>query len=157
MSGRPRKFTGVVEDMFSIKISDLLRLPTASDGFSIKWVFESSGEMLFAIGVKLVRSSRSVLFVFDSPLDGCNVRQEIALTSTQPYFGGQRWWFRCSPRDDETGCNRRCAVLYLSPVSDRFGCRQCLDLTYSSTRLSHRYDALFRYVDDLTARVRHLP
>ena len=50
---------------------------------------------------------------------------KIALTTTQPNFGGERWWFICPVR----GCGKRVAVLYMADI---LACRGCCDFTYSS-------------------------
>lgn len=52
---------------------------------------------------------------------------DLWLVSTEPYFGGERWWFICPP------CGRRCGVLYFSEShSVPWACRTCLGLAYSS-------------------------
>jgi hypothetical protein len=54
------------------------------------------------------------------------VRETVPLDSSPCRYGGERPWFLC-PR-----CLGRRAVLY--GVGDRFRCRACHDLAYSSTR-----------------------
>jgi hypothetical protein len=51
---------------------------------------------------------------------------KINLTTTNPQYGGKRWWFICPLR----GCSRRVGVLYLTGTY--FGCRRCLKLAYES-------------------------
>ncbi len=69
------------------------------------------------------------------------IEDAIALETTEPYFGGLRWWFQCE-------CGRRCAKLYLPPGALRFKCRTCHRLRYSSQRetqakrLSRREDKI---------------
>lgn len=59
------------------------------------------------------------------------ISQSIALDSTQPHFGGLRWWFKCPMiQDGRSPCLRRVRKLYL--VHETFGCRTCHDLTYQS-------------------------
>jgi hypothetical protein len=53
--------------------------------------------------------------------------QTIRLTTTQPHFGGQRFWFVC-------GCGRRSGRLYLPAGETLFRCRLCCDLTYQSAQ-----------------------
>ena len=60
----------------------------------------------------------------------------IELDKTRFGKGGQRWWFRCP------ACSRRCYTLYLAPGRIRFGCRECLGLTYRSCQRSHCYSML---------------
>ena len=46
-------------------------------------------------------------------------------------------------RADGGPFGRRVRKLYLPPGSRRFGCRNCHDLTYTSSQDSHRYGQLF--------------
>jgi len=61
------------------------------------------------------------------------------LSSTPCYFGGRRWWFIC-PLD---ACHRRVGSLHLGR-GKYFGCRHCLNLTYTSSQESHKHGRLFR-------------
>jgi hypothetical protein len=76
-------------------------------------------------------------------VEGLEHTERVRLLSTQPYFGGVRWWFACpfSSKDREP-CGRRVSKLYLPPGEQRFGCRRCHALTYKSSQESHRYDRL---------------
>jgi hypothetical protein len=62
-------------------------------------------------------------------LDSCLwVDDVVALRTTQPYFGGRRWWWECP-------CGRRVADLYLPRrVGVCYRCRQCHGLTYRSAQ-----------------------
>lgn len=60
--------------------------------------------------------------------------QRVGLTTTAPYFGGLRYWFRCPG----LGCSKRVAKLYLPPEATDFRCRQCHDLTYASCWKFHK-------------------
>jgi hypothetical protein len=57
-------------------------------------------------------------------------------------FGGRRWWFVCPLVVNGRACNRRVGVLYLGG-GKYFGCRPCHDLTYESSRESHKFDRMF--------------
>ncbi len=46
----------------------------------------------------------------------------------------RRYWFRCPRR----ACRRRCARLYLPDGQDRFACRLCYRLLYTSTSRQRR-------------------
>ena len=59
------------------------------------------------------------------------------LVWTHCHYGGRRWWFICP-----LGCNRRVGVLYKN--RKYFGCRHCLNLTYTSCNQSHSFDRLLR-------------
>ena len=62
--------------------------------------------------------------------------------TTQPHFGGLRWWFSCPRIINGKACGRRVGKLYRPPGDRDFACRHCLDLTYESCQKSHRYDGL---------------
>jgi hypothetical protein len=68
----------------------------------------------------------------------------VRLTTTEPRFGGLRWWFVCPLVVDGMACGRRVGKLYLPPLGRYFGCRRCYDLSYTSCQESHKYDCLFR-------------
>ncbi len=54
----------------------------------------------------------------------------IPLEYTECNFGGYRPWFRCP------GCRARRGKLYLPPGHERYLCRECYDLGYTSSRTS---------------------
>lgn len=64
------------------------------------------------------------------------------ITSTLCNLGGQRWWFICPLVVNGRACNRRVGVLYLGN-GKYFGCRHCHNLTYESSKESHKFDKLF--------------
>jgi hypothetical protein len=70
----------------------------------------------------------------------------IRLTTTQPRFGGLRWWFVCPLIANGNPCGRRVGKLYLPPGGRYFGCRHCHELTYTSCQESHKYDTAFRHL-----------
>jgi hypothetical protein len=51
--------------------------------------------------------------------------EALLLTRTRCHYGGSRPWFRCP----NTGCGRRCGVLYRAR-DRRFACRRCHGLAY---------------------------
>ena len=59
---------------------------------------------------------------------------KVRLRTTQPYFGGVRWWFSCHLAKDGKYCGRRVGKLYLPSGSRYFGCRLCYDLSYRSSQ-----------------------
>lgn len=64
---------------------------------------------------------------------------KIPLITTPCYFGGKRYWFRCSWYVNGVYCGRRVGVLYLS--DKYFACRYCNNLTYNSRNLSGIFKA----------------
>ncbi len=72
------------------------------------------------------------------------------LTTTQPHFGGLRWWFICPLIVSDRTCQRRVSKLYLPQDGRYFGCRHCYDLTYTSCQESPKYDSLYRHIGEST-------
>ncbi len=68
--------------------------------------------------------------------NGEPVDDAIRVTTTQPNYGGRRFWWLC-PR-----CFRRVGVLF-APGS-RWRCRTCHRITYTSSNESHSLDAMAR-------------
>jgi hypothetical protein len=52
----------------------------------------------------------------------------VDLAVSRTGFGGTRYWFVCP------GCGHRGAVLFVHPVSNKIGCRSCLNLEYRKRR-----------------------
>jgi len=75
-----------------------------------------------------------------------DVLLRIPLQTTDPQFGGVRWWFTCPLVVRGLPCERRVGKLYLPPGGLYFGCRHCYDLTYTSCHESHKYDGLWRTI-----------
>lgn len=67
---------------------------------------------------------------------GEEFHQDISVKAMHPYFGGLRWWFICPL------CNSRVGKLYMPPDCRSFACRECSDLTYTSSHESHKFDNL---------------
>jgi len=68
---------------------------------------------------------------------------KVQLAWTPCHFGGRRWWFICPLVVNGCVCNRRVGALYLGN-GKYFGCRHCYNLTYESSKESHKFDRLFR-------------
>ena len=68
----------------------------------------------------------------------------IDLTSMSTPWGTRRWFFQCPLVTAGRHCGRRVGKLYLPPGGRYFGCRHCYDLTYTSCRESHRFDAVYK-------------
>ena len=69
-----------------------------------------------------------------------DVDERISLQTTNPHFGGKRYWMMC-PR-----CQRRVKTLHMPPGAIYFRCRICYNLTYQSCKESHKYDRLFMMI-----------
>ena len=64
----------------------------------------------------------------------------VRVASTQPHFGGWRWWWICP----NVTCGRRVGKLYSPPGAIYFACRHCYRLSYESCNESHKYDSLWK-------------
>jgi hypothetical protein len=56
----------------------------------------------------------------------------VFLETTQPHYGGLKWWFKCPLVRNGQPCKRRVQKLFLPPRGSRFGCRHCYNLSYAS-------------------------
>lgn len=62
-----------------------------------------------------------------------NFDYKVLIVSTDCYFGGKRYWFKCPAK----GCGRMVAKLYQG--QDIFACRHCYNLTYESRNENPTY------------------
>jgi len=76
--------------------------------------------------------------ILDFKVRGHVVKQTIKLTTTKPYYGGQRWWFVCPI------LGSRASKLYLPPGQQTFASRKAYGLTYQSCRESGQYRSLYK-------------
>jgi hypothetical protein len=83
-----------------------------------------------------------------------NLDYKARLESTPCNYGGQRWWFVCPLIINGRICNRRVGVLYLD--GKYFGCRHCYNLTYESSKESHKFDRLYRMMGVSAKQAREL-
>jgi hypothetical protein len=74
------------------------------------------------------------------------VDYRVRLVTTQPTYGGRRWWFVCPLARRDGGPPRRVAKLYLPPGGRYFGSRAGHGLTYASCQESGRFRGLFRHL-----------
>ena len=140
----------IVEEGYTLSMPDLsrpARQPCPSSGLlravkiegcrtlRVHWVLEHQRN----------EEAPTLLLLFYSPTRVGNERevsQRVNLMTTQPNFGGVRHWLSCPLLVEGKPCGRRVSKLYLPPAGDRFGCRECHNLTYRSSQQSHRYDGV---------------
>jgi len=67
---------------------------------------------------------------------------KVRIVSTSCNYSGRRWWFICPLVINGYACNRRVGILYLAS-GKYFGCRHCHNLTYESSKESHKFDRMF--------------
>lgn len=73
-------------------------------------------------------------------VNGMPFSDRFQLSTTQPHYGGTRWWLHCP----YPGCQRRVGKLYLPTGGRHFRCRQCHQLTYRSCQESDKRVSLLR-------------
>lgn len=108
-----------------------------------------NGEKTGSIGfeVSTVESDEYIRFQYTQTNKETDEKTEFdykaCLEWTSCYFGGRRWWFICPLVVNGQVCGRRIGSLHLAG-SKYFGCRHCHNLTYESSKESHKFDRLFR-------------
>jgi hypothetical protein len=122
-----------VEDCFILDIAVLNDDGLFSYGYATDVIPLLNGiglEIGFAhVAVETSKPEPSVTLRFGGG-HGRDIEQAIPLKTTEPHFGGVRWWFCCA-------CGNRVGKLYRVPYARYFGCRRCNDLTYTSCQQSH--------------------
>jgi hypothetical protein len=127
-----------------------------------RWVYESGGSFSVRYDVNTLdfaapsmRQSYSWVWVATKKQESADYR--VRLTTTQPRFGGLRWWFVCPAIIGECPCKRRLGKLYLPPGDRYFGCRHCHKLSYKSCQEHNkRGDTFSRDLEQMTARLAKL-
>lgn len=95
----------------------------------------NTGEVIFEATLDILVASWGSLRIRSWGNQGFT-DQQFTLEPTRLFFGGQRYWFRCSRnKEDGTVCGRRVGVLY--KLGDYWGCRHCYKLTYFSRHWSN--------------------
>jgi hypothetical protein len=152
----PKKTT--VEASLSIDAGDWTRRGIINAGVrhrgTWRWTYPSGKEFAIAYDVDARdMSAPSLHLAYSWTVSGSAPQSKsyvVPLTTTQPRFGGLRWWFRCPLSRRGAACGRRVGKLYMPPQSGWFGCRQCHDLTYTSCQESGKADWLYRVVAEGT-------
>jgi len=107
-----------------------------------------NGEQTGSIGftVSTVEGDEYVRFQYTQTDRNTDEKTEldykVRIVSTLCNYGGRRWWFICPLVVNGYACNRRVGVLYLAS-GKYFGCRHCYNLTYESSKESHKFDSMF--------------
>ncbi len=107
------------------------------------WRNASTGEQLAAIGYGVQTQERAGwvrLSYTITPHTGerRDYAYTVPLVTTRLHSGGFRWWFLCPLSRNEQPCLRRVGKLYLPPSGRYYGCRQCYNLTYTSSQESDK-------------------
>jgi hypothetical protein len=124
----------------------LLIYANAHSRGNLIWTVRSTGKQLSMCGYEFdtVNPNHAwlrLIYALSGTKDQLNYR--VNLTTTQPRYGGVRWWMVCPLMKNRSQCSRRAGRLYLPPGAKYFGCRQCYEITYTSCQESHIYDRVF--------------
>ena len=120
---------GVTIDMAVCLMKGMFRPGAAWKG-TMHWTDSRSGREIAAVSyvVDMRTPEDANLWLSYTVTDRDGERHEqatrIAMVTTQPHFGGHRWWFQC-PRS-----GRRVRCLHLGGGSRTFASRQALGLKY---------------------------
>jgi hypothetical protein len=136
-SGPPKRWRGTVEESRALDVLGFLRegmLSSPGGSYVWRWSSGRDGRNLGSIGVSTVGSGTpaavELSYTFTAGEDApIKLDYQVRIGWTACTYGGSRPWLHC-PR-----CDRRYRFLYLN--SERFACRLCSRLTYSTRRI-HR-------------------
>ena len=103
---------------------------------TLVWKSWLTGHTLATLEYAIISDGFEHVFRVVYPWGSDKIAFGIRLRTTQPHFGGKRWWFTCPIIASGVPCGRRVAKLYLA--GPYFGCRQCHDLTYDKCQQSKR-------------------
>lgn len=144
---RPRLHTCVADDCLRLYASDFdahkWSISARSCG-TVQWRLSTDGKVIAAIAYEFrpdagPRGSIMLRYCIADTIGG-KVELAIPLTVTRPFFGGLRYWFSCPGQTPDGACGNRVRALYLPPSGTEFACRDCHNLTYASSRMSHAFD-----------------
>ncbi len=126
--GRP-----TVEEGLTLDINKLIR-----DGFigpgalslgTLRWTRVASGKEVGSIGYEANLTNPDDAWIhLQYRVNGEPQDYQIALETTQPNYGGRRWWFVCPAR------GYRVAKLHLPPGGTLFASRRAYGVAYRSQR-----------------------
>lgn len=131
-AGRP-SYRLKAEQRLKVDIRNWRKLGYLIDGQSFAWQWSRGGEVTGNIGVSV--SSDSVRLGYTA--QGRDASQTIRTTTTPCRYGGAQTWFHCPC------CSRRAMVLFMR--AERFACRQCQKVSYTSQSGSAHDRAIAQY------------
>ena len=123
------------------RMCDAGRTGVAADGTCTwTWSGGQTSRVGFSLRVECLSGTeeRGLILVLDYTADGEPVTMRVPLDTTTAFRGVARYWMRCP------ACGRRCGKLHLPRGAQRFACRTCHDLTYTSCQESRKFDSLYR-------------
>lgn len=121
----------VVEDGLTLDLCRLIRNKLVAPGFhvsnSVIWTKVSNGEKVASIGCESNLMNPDTAWVrLHYTTNGKPMDYRVNLTTTNPHYGGLRWWFICPANGS------RVAKLYSPNGGDIFASRKAYNLAYQS-------------------------
>jgi hypothetical protein len=136
-----------VEDGLSFSIYDVIgKKGFYSRSISLHW--SRNGNPTSSMAVEIFRSEDQGFIELKYVMQGESVCERIPVIATRQPFGNLRYWMLCPILRHGEPCSRRCYKLYSGPGQKYFGCRKCMNLTYQSSKDSHKYDRLYSMIAD---------
>ncbi len=142
----------LVEDSLKLSIKSLAEGIKMIDGIQGAYALSNlswscNGKKIAEIDYKIYEKSNILLARLSYQVkvkeDYKKYEYSVEIQHTEPNFGGKRYWFTCPLIVGGKACLKRVGKLYLPPGSVYFGCRECHDLVYLSSRESHRWDSMW--------------
>lgn len=130
-----------VEGCTALDTTDLKRMKllvpnTADRRGSLEWRRGGAEKPLAVVDYRLTvnATAGALRLLYQMTQSNESLDYSVPLVTTPCRLGGCRWWFRCPLTKNGTYCGRRVKKLYLR--GRYFGCRNCHELTYTSTQES---------------------
>ncbi|WP_417798906.1 hypothetical protein [Terasakiella pusilla] len=140
-----------VEDGLTLDLNKLIRDRSIKSGIrwqgTLIWTSTRTGEKVASIGYEanLIKPENAYIRLHynhnNKPQD-----YKVRLTTTQPHYGGLRWWFICPVSDQRVG------KLYSPPGQPLFASHKAFNLVYQSQR-EHKFQRLLNRAYKLRERI----
>ena len=141
----------MVEHSVTLNIDQLRKAGALVPGLrttgQLHWTFETGQPGSANFEALLARSDGHLQLDLKAPNWGAGaIKQSISLTTTNPHFGGARWWFICPVTLERVG------RLHLPPGASQFASRRAHCLTYAC-KTEDIYDRAARRARKLKMRL----
>lgn len=131
-----------VEDALSVSVRLLRGRLFAGAAGTLTWA--RPGERAASVAYTVAWAEAAPVVTLTYQFQGtAPVQVPVRMQTTEPGFGGRRWWFTCPLAVNGVACRRRAGKLHLPPGGRYFGCRVCHELTYRSCQEAHQGERAF--------------
>ena len=119
--------------IFNLNQLGLLSYPSSCTLSSDDGLYNTS----FEAELSVIYSEEAIAINLQYNSLGEFIEEVILFTPSDCNLGGKRLWFLCPIRKESNEiCHKRVGVLYKPPHNNYFGCRECHNLTYESSKLN---------------------